>query len=179
MEGTVQLNNYLSILNDAKGTVADIYGIPAMLAGSSGGGWSTGMSALIDFTLNRTIKPFQQRYAEQLTGMINKCAGTKGEIHFEEIEWTDKQFEAELAKIQAETQKLLAEAKAASQPTTTGSTTKEKTPEEVSKTKADTDKVIAETEKIKKETKLMSKQSVNGTNSTQSTTKSKTTTKKK
>lgn len=181
MEGTVQLNNYLSILNDAKGTVADIYGIPAMLAGSSGGGWSTGMSALIDFTLNRTIKPFQQRYAEQLTQMINKCAGTKGEIHFDEIEWTDKQFDAELAKLHAETKKLLAEAKAAEEPTTSTATTKDKTPEEVSKTKADTDKVIAETEKIKKETKLMTKQSVNGTQTSNSTSssKSKATTKKK
>lgn len=113
MEGTVQLNNYLSILNDAKGTVADIYGIPAMLAGSSGGGWSTGMSALIDFTLNRTIKPFQQRYADQLTPMLQRCAGIKGPVHFLEIEWTDKQFEAELKKIESEIELNKAKAKQA------------------------------------------------------------------
>ena len=50
LEGTVRLPDYITVLNDSKGVVADIYGIPALLAGSSGGGWSTGMSALIPFT---------------------------------------------------------------------------------------------------------------------------------
>lgn len=110
LDGTVRLPDYLTILNDAKGVVADIYGIPAMLAGSSGGGWSTGMSALIPFTLERTIKPFQQRYANQLTETIQKCAGIKGEIKFKEIDWGDEQTRAEIDKIKAETEKLLAEA---------------------------------------------------------------------
>lgn len=110
MPGTVELNQYLSILNDAKGVIADIYGIAAMLAGSSGGGWSTGMSALIDFTLERTIKPFQQRYAEQLSPMIKSCAGIVPDIHFKEIDWTDLKTQAEIDKLRAETQKALAEA---------------------------------------------------------------------
>ena len=110
LEGTVRLPDYLNVLNDAKAVVADIYGIPAMLAGSSGGGWSTGMSALIPFTLERTIKPFQQRYANQLTEIIQQCAGVKGEIKFKEIDWGDEQTRAEIEKIKAETEKLLADA---------------------------------------------------------------------
>ena len=113
LEGTVRLNEYLSILNDAKGVVADIYGIPAMLAGSSGGGWSTGMSALIPFTLERTIKPFQQRYAEQLGDIVRECSGVKGEIKFKEINWEDEKTQAEIDKLRAETLKALAEANAA------------------------------------------------------------------
>lgn len=145
LEGTVQLNNYLSILNDAKSTIADIYGIPAMLAGSSGGGWSTGMSALIPFTLERTIKPFQQRYAEQLTDIICECAGINGPIRFKEIDWSDEQTRAEIDKLKAETLKLLAEA----------------------------NKSKAEDAKTQKETKLMTKNSVNGTNTSTSTSSSK------
>lgn len=110
LDGTVQLNNYLSILNDAKGTVADIYGIAAMLAGSSGGGWSTGMSALIPFTIERTIKPFQQRYAEQISPMIASCAELNGKVHFKELDWTDQKTQAEIEKLRAETEKALAEA---------------------------------------------------------------------
>lgn len=110
MEGTVHLNEYLSVLNNAKATIADIYGIPAMLAGTDGGGWSTGMSALIPFTLERTIKPFQQRYAQQLGPFIAKIAGIKGDIVFQEIDWGDEKTAAEIAKIKAETEKLLAEA---------------------------------------------------------------------
>lgn len=110
LPGTVDLSQYLSILNDAKGVVADIYGIAAMLAGSSGGGWSTGMSALIPFTLERTIKPFQQRYAEQLSPMIRECAGIKGEVHFEEINWGDKKTQEEIKKIAAQTDQALADA---------------------------------------------------------------------
>lgn len=110
LEGTVRLNEYLSILNDAKGVVADIYGIPAMLAGSSGGGWSTGMSSLIPFTLERTIKPFQQRYAEQLSRIIRDCAGINGDIKFKEISWEDEKTRAEIDKLIAETNKLIAEA---------------------------------------------------------------------
>ena len=110
LEGTVRLNEYLSILNDAKGVVADIYGIPALLAGSSGGGWSTGMSALIPFTLERTIKPFQQRYAAQLNKMVQACAGVNGDIKFKEINWEDERTRAEIDKLIAETNKLVAEA---------------------------------------------------------------------
>ena len=110
LEGTVRLNEYISILNDAKGVVADIYGIPALLAGSSGGGWSTGMSALIPFTLERTIKPFQQRYAEQLNRMIKSCAGINGDIKFKEINWEDEKTRAEIDKLIAETNKLVEEA---------------------------------------------------------------------
>lgn len=110
MPGTVELNQYMNILNDAKGTVADIYGIAAMLAGSSGGGWSTGMSALIDFTLERTIKPFQQRYAEQLSPMIRSCADITPDIHFKEINWSDEKTRAEIAKLESEMTKNLAQA---------------------------------------------------------------------
>lgn len=102
MEGTVQLNQYLSILNNAKGVIADIYGIGALLAGSSGGGWSTGMSAMIDLTLERTIKPFQQRYAEQLSPMIKSCTGIKPDVHFKEISWSDEKTREEIKKIAAE-----------------------------------------------------------------------------
>lgn len=110
LEGTVRLNEYISILNDAKGVVADIYGIPALLAGSSGGGWSTGMSALIPFTLERTIKPFQQRYAEQLNNIVCSCAGINGDIKFKEINWEDERTRAEIDKLIAETNKLIEEA---------------------------------------------------------------------
>lgn len=137
MQGTVELHNYLKILDEAKGVVADIYGIPALLAGSSGGGWSTGMSALIPFTLERTIKPFQQRYAEQLSDIIGKCAGIKGEIKFQEIDWEDEKTRAELEKIAAETNKLIAE----------------------------TNKIAADKAKTAKETKLLTSDGVNGKNS--------------
>ena len=110
LEGTVRLNEYIGILNDAKGVVADIYGIPALLAGSSGGGWSTGMSALIPFTLERTIKPFQQRYAEQLNKIVKDCAGINGDIKFKEINWEDERTRAEIDKLVAETNKLVEEA---------------------------------------------------------------------
>lgn len=111
LDGTVKLNEYMSILNNAKATIADIYGIPAMLAGTDGGGWSTGMSALIPFTLERTIKPFQQRYANQLSGIIRSCVniGNKG-VHFKELDWSDERERAEIDKIKAETEKALAEA---------------------------------------------------------------------
>lgn len=112
LEGTVRLNEYLSILNDAKGVVADIYGIPALLAGSSGGGWSTGMAALIPFTLERTIKPFQQRYADQLSKLVATCAGINGTVKFKEINWGDEKTRAEIDKLIAETNKLTEEANA-------------------------------------------------------------------
>lgn len=143
LEGTVRLPDYIGILNDAKGVVADIYGIPALLAGSSGGGWSTGMSSLIPFTLERTIKPFQQRYADQLSEIINKCAGIIGGVKFKEIEWTDLQAQAELDKIRSEI--ALNYSKAGTQDSTT--------------------------EKTKKETRLMTKSSVNGTSSATSSNK--------
>lgn len=110
LEGTVRLNEYIGILNDAKGVVADIYGIPALLAGSSGGGWSTGMAALIPFTLERTIKPFQQRYADQLGKIVRDCAGVNGEVKFQEIDWGDERSRAEIEKLVAETNKLIEEA---------------------------------------------------------------------
>lgn len=135
LEGTVRLPDYLTILNNAKATIADIYGIPAMLAGTDGGGWSTGMSALIPFTLERTIKPFQQRYADQLTEIVKDCAGIKGGISFKELDWSDERERAEIDKILAETEKLLAEA----------------------------NKVAADKAKVTKETKLMTKDTVNRT----------------
>lgn len=136
LDGTVKLKEYIKILDDAKGVVADIYGIPAMLAGSSGGGWSTGMSALIPFTLERTIKPFQQRYAEQLSDIIRRCAGIKGDVHFQEINWEDEKTRAEIDKIIAEKEKLLAEA----------------------------NKAAADKAKTTKETKLLDADGVNGRN---------------
>lgn len=139
LEGTVHLNEYLSVLSNAKATIADIYGIPAMLAGTDGGGWSTGMSALIPFTLERTIKPFQHRYAEQLSNIIDACAGIKGGVKFKELDWSDERERAEIDKIIAETKKYLAEA---------GST-----------------EITAQ--KTKKETKLLNADGVNGRNMNQ------------
>lgn len=154
LEGTVHLNEYLSILTNAKATIADIYGIPAMLAGTDGGGWSTGMAALIPFTLERTIKPFQHRYAEQLSDIINACADIKGGVTFKELDWTDERERAEIDKIKAETEKALAEANS---------------------------KKVADA-KVAKETKLLTKEGVNGTNNNQlnspSGTNKKSTTKK-
>lgn len=142
MPGTVDLSQYQSIMNNAKATVADIYGIAAMLAGSSGGGWSTGMDALIKFTLEHTIVPFQQRYAEQLSPIIKKCAGIATDIHFKIIDWSDQQVQAEIAKLKADAEKSLAAAakaraeeasikKAMTAPaaTTTTTTTKKNTQE--------------------------------------------------
>lgn len=142
LEGTVHLPEYLPVLNDAKGVVADIYGIPALLAGSSGGGWSTGMSALIPFTLERTIKPFQQRYAEQLSDIISECAGISGGIRFKEIDWTDIQTQTEIDKIRSEIELNLA--------------------------KAESQKVTDK--KTEKETKLMTKNTVNSTSTNQKAT---------
>lgn len=150
LEGTVRLPDYISIFNDAKGVVADIYGIPALLAGSSGGGWSTGMSALIPFTLERTIKPFQHRYAEQLSEIINKCAGIMGGVKFKEIEWTDLQAQAELDKIRSE----------------------------IELNKAKTKSAAVTDAKTAKETKLLTKNTVNGTNNNQNGTSSTKTTAK-
>lgn len=157
LEGTVHLNEYLSILTNAKATIADIYGIPAMLAGTDGGGWSTGMSALIPFTLERTIKPFQHRYAEQLSDLINSCADIKGGVTFKELDWSDERERAEIDKIKAETEKALAEANS----------------------KKVTD------EKTKKETRLLNSDGVNGaknqlapTSSSSSSSKKKSSTKK-
>lgn len=144
LEGTVKLADYKSIMEDAKGVVADIYGIPAMLAGSSGGGWSTGMSALIPFTLERTIKPFQQRYAAQLSQIIRECADVKGEIKFKELNWEDEKTKAEIEKIKAETEKALAEA----------------------------GKAGSESKKAAKETRLLTKEGVNGSGNQNSTTSS-------
>lgn len=109
--GTVELYRFTQIWNDAKGVVADIYGIAPMLAGSSGGGWSTGMSALIQFTMERTIKPLQQRYAEQLNDMVTSCAGIKGSIKFKEIAWEDETNAMTLKKIASEAERNSAQAK--------------------------------------------------------------------
>lgn len=152
MDGTVKLNEYISVLNNAKATIADIYGIPAMLAGTDGGGWSTGMAALIPFTLERTIKPFQQRYAQQLSPFIAHCAGIKGDITFQEIDWSDERERAEIDKIKAETEKLLAEA----------------------------NKAAADKAKTSKETRLLTADGVNGKsqNTDQKTATQKKSTKK-
>lgn len=153
LEGTVKLADYKDIMDNAKGVVADIYGIPAMLAGSSGGGWSTGMSALIPFTLERTIKPFQQRYAAQLSEIICACAKINGPIKFKELNWEDEKTKAEIEKIKAETEKALAEA----------------------------GKSTAEGKKSAKETRLLTKEGVNGggQNSSTSDSTNKTSTSKK
>lgn len=108
--GTVELYRYLKVWDDAKGVVADIYGIAPMLAGSSGGGWSTGMSALIQFTMERTIKPFQQRYAEQLSSIITSCSNVRGDIKFREINWEDELNAKELEKISSEIERNVAQA---------------------------------------------------------------------
>lgn len=110
MPGTVELSQYQSIMNNAKATVADIYGIAAMLAGSSGGGWSTGMDALIKFTLEHTIVPFQQRYAEQLTPIIKRCSGIATDVKFKMVDWSDQQVQADIAKLKSECEKNLAQA---------------------------------------------------------------------
>lgn len=155
LEGTVHLNEYMSILNNSKAIIADIYAIPALLAGTDGGGWSTGMSALIPFTLEKIIKPFQQRYSDQLSDFIGRLAGVKGEITFKEINWGDEKTQAEIEKLRAETEKALAEANS---------------------------KKVADL-KVKKETKLLNSDGVNGRNEapqtkTSSTTKNKKTTQK-
>lgn len=137
LPGTVELSQYQAILNDSKGVVADIYGIAAMLAGSNGGGWSTGMSALIPFTLERTIKPFQQRYAEQLSPIIRACSGIKGDVKFEEINWEDEKTQQEIKRLAAQTDQALAEA----------------------------NKKNAEALKLKKETNLLKSSGVNSSNS--------------
>lgn len=143
LAGTVELNQYLSILNDAKGVVADIYGIPALLAGSSGGGWSTGMSSLIPFTLERTIKPFAQRYSEQLQSIVARAAGIKGKVGFKEINTTDDKEMAEIEKIASETKKNIEQA----------------------------NKAQAEAAKIKKETRLLKSGQTNTATTTTKTTK--------
>lgn len=143
LEGTVHLDQYQALFDDAKGVVADIYGIPAMLAGSSGGGWSTGMSALIPFTLERTIKPFQQRYAQQLSAFINRASGVNGEITFKEIDWGDEQTREEIEKIRSEIELNRAKAR----------------------------NLAVSDEKTAKETRLMTKKSVNGDNNNSANTK--------
>ena len=70
------------------------------------------MSALIPFTLERTIKPFQQRYAEQLGNIVKDCAGVNGDIKFKEINWGDEKTKAEIEKLIAETNKLIEETNA-------------------------------------------------------------------
>jgi len=140
MPGTVDLSQYQAIMNNAKATIADIYGIAAMLAGSSGGGWSTGMDALIKFTLEHTIVPFQQRYAEQLTPIIKSCAGIATDIHFKLVDWSDQQVQAEIEKLKSEVEKNLAAAakakaeevsirKAMTQATDTDTTTVKESPD--------------------------------------------------
>lgn len=140
MPGTVDLSQYQSIMNNAKGTVADIYGIAAMLAGSSGGGWSTGMDALIKFTLEHTIVPFQQRYAEQLTPIIKRCSGIATDVKFKMVDWSDQQVQADISKLKSECEKNLAAAakakaeeaairKGMTQTTDTGTTTVKESPD--------------------------------------------------
>ena len=108
--GTVELYRYNTIWDKAKALVADIYGISAMIVGADGGGWSTGMSSMIQFSMEKVIKPLQQRYAEQLTEMITSCAGIKGVIKFKEINWEDELNAKELEKIASEVAKNTAQA---------------------------------------------------------------------
>lgn len=110
LEGTVRLPDYLAIYNDAKDVVADIYGIHSLLVGGKSSGWNTGMSSMLEFTMDKTIKPFQQRYAEQLSEYICKAAGIKGSVKFSEYKMLDDKTRAEIDKIRADAEKATADA---------------------------------------------------------------------
>lgn len=110
LEGTVRLPDYLAIYNDAKDVVADIYGIHSLLVGGKSSGWNTGMSSMLEFTMDKTIKPFQQRYAEQLSRYICEAAGIRGPVKFAEYKMLDDKTRAEIDKIRAEAEKSTADA---------------------------------------------------------------------
>jgi len=110
LEGTVRLPDYLGIYNDAKDVVADIYGIHSLLVGGKSSGWNTGMSSMLEFTMDKTIRPFQQRYSHQLSDYICRASGVKGEVRFREYELLDKKAQADIEKTRAEAEKQIADA---------------------------------------------------------------------
>lgn len=110
LEGTVRLPDYLGIYNDAKDVVADIYGIHSLLVGGKSSGWNTGMSSMLEFTMDKTIKPFQQRYSNQLSDYICDAAGLKGHVYFNEYNLLDQKAVADIEKIRAEVEEKTANA---------------------------------------------------------------------
>ena len=104
LEGTVRLPDYIGIYNDAKDVVADIYGIHSLLVGGKSSGWNTGMSSMLEFTMDKTIRPFQQRYSHQLSDYICRAAGIKGGVKFREYELLDKKAQADIDKVKADTE---------------------------------------------------------------------------
>ena len=110
LEGTVRLPDYIGVYNDAKDVVADIYGIHSLLVGGKSSGWNTGMSSMLEFTMDKTIRPFQQRYSHQLSDYICRAAGVKGGVKFREYELLDKKAQADIEKVKADTDKQIADA---------------------------------------------------------------------
>lgn len=110
LEGTVRLPDYIGIYNDAKDVVADIYGIHSLLVGGKSSGWNTGMSSMLEFTMDKTVKPFQQRYSSQLSEYIARAAGLKGDVAFKEYDLLDEKTRAEIEKLSAEVEEKTANA---------------------------------------------------------------------
>lgn len=110
LEGTVRLPDYIGVYNDAKDVVADIYGIHSLLVGGKSSGWNTGMSSMLEFTMDKTIRPFQQRYSNQLSEYVCRAAGVKGGVKFREYELLDQKAQADIDKIKAETERQIADA---------------------------------------------------------------------
>lgn len=110
LEGSVRLPDYLGIYNDAKDVVADIYGIHSLLVGGKSSGWNTGMSSMLEFTMDKTVRPFQQRYSAQLSDYIVDAAGLKGTVSFKEYDLLDEKTRAEIDKMIAETDEKTANA---------------------------------------------------------------------
>lgn len=110
LDGTVRLPDYISIYNDAKDVVADIYGIHSLLVGGKSSGWNTGMSSMLEFTMDKTIRPFQQRYSNQLSDYIARAAGLKGGVKFREYQLLDNKARADIDKVKAETEAQIANA---------------------------------------------------------------------
>lgn len=110
LEGTVRLPDYISIYSNAKDVVADIYGIHSLLVGGRSSGWNTGMSSMLEFTMDKTIRPFQQRYSHQLSDYICRAAGVNGGVKFREYELLDKKAIADIDKVRADTEAQIANA---------------------------------------------------------------------
>lgn len=110
LEGTVRLPDYIGIYNDAKDVVADIYGIHSLLVGGKSSGWNTGMASMLEFTMDKTIRPFQQRYSNQLSEYVCRAAGVKGGVKFREYELLDQKAQADIDKIKADTERQIADA---------------------------------------------------------------------
>lgn len=110
LEGTVRLPDYMGVYTDAKDVVADIYGIHSLLVGGKSSGWNTGMSSMLEFTMDKTIRPFQRRYSQQLSSYIAKAAGIRGEVRFKEYELLDQKARADIDEIRAKTEAEIAQA---------------------------------------------------------------------